>query len=380
MLTFRGLFILLVAVAAVTVLWFQVTEAAIPDQENPAMAILRRVARESENLRFEGTQVMIYWSPRGAKASIVRIAREGLSKVRIEYLPSADNPYRLFISDGSRIWTYAPSQKIVTSQPVGPRSYSVQFPIEGVYMKNLDLAGENYMVKLLGRAVVAGRRSYAILLSPKYRGNPIRRIWVDSENPVILRTEEFDDNKNLTYLSYFVRIDFPSDIPDGLFDFAPPPGVKVICEKEQPTMVPPQDLRRKFGSDIIFPSFSTLGYSLEGGAPAKLGPVACIHLQYSDGFNVVSFFQTLSADRSRIHLQNAETVEVNGSKADLVEEPRANILRWEADGRNLFLVGNVSKDILIKMAESVKISDGVRRSEGLIEDLASKFLLILTRH
>lgn len=398
MTALKRLLALVVAVAVVALLWLYVpiasSEGTSPGIKAPyrahenaesspgtelALALLRRVARGDETLAYKATQVIILWSGRGAKANIARVVRDGTSRVRIEYLPSASSPYQLVICDGNKTWSYVPSKKLAVVQRFNLRLRGPQLPGDEFSQQNLDLLQRNYDVRLLGQALVASREAYSILLLPRHSGNPERRVWIDSQKPLVLRVEEYNSRGELMFLSYYAQITFLADIPDSMFEFAPPEGTRVLAEPDLPELVPPHALRAALGGDILIPSFSAEGYVLEGGAIARLGDMECIHLQYFDGLGTVSFFQAVLPTRSQARLKDAITVEVNETRADLVQRPRTNILRWRVGGRDFFLVGNVDGDTMIKMAESVCAQGKENSQEGIFGSLTERLFLLFFR-
>jgi negative regulator of sigma E activity len=134
-----------------------------------------------------------------------------------------------------------------------------------------------YNLGLVGPDTVAGRAAWVVDLLPRQRGKTIRRVWLDQQTAVQLRTEERDSQGRLMHTSYFERVQFnPRPAPTRAdFTFTPPQGARIV--DEFPTVA---DAQRRVRFHILEPTYTPQGFFLEGVGVVR-GPRQRVMLRYN---------------------------------------------------------------------------------------------------
>ncbi|HHV62389.1 MAG TPA: DUF4367 domain-containing protein [Firmicutes bacterium] len=327
--------------------------------------LVRRSMEEGPFVSYEGTQVVVYWFAGGSTACLTRIIHSKPNFTRIEYLPSAGQSYRLVVSDGRFTWRYEPSLRVVFRSPCTSKQDK-----EG---EDFNLLERNYKFAFLGMDYVAGRQTYVIGIIPRREGNPAKKIWIDSQYPLILRSEDYNSDGALYVLSYFLRIKLLKNVPGDVFQFRVPKGVKVIPHPGEEDIVPVDRLRERISFNISLPEEMPPGYVLKGGRLTDLdSTIKGVHLLYTDGLNTISFFERPvppatghgTQGKTRMIPGASREIEINGRPAQLSNRNDAKVLHWEAMGYSFALIGDVSEETLIKIAESVDVPGPQREGNG----------------
>lgn len=367
--------LLVVALFCIVILSFPAPGGATAAPAPSPRDLVKRSMEDGPSVSYEGTQVVVYWFAGGSTACLTRIVHSRPNFTRIEYLPSAGQSYRVVVSDGRFTWRYEPSLRVVFRSPCppsGPNREDADGPGKSgpAGDDDFDLLERNYRFTLLGMDYVAGRQTYVIGIIPRREGNPAKKIWVDSQYPLILRSEDYNSDGALYVLSYFLRIKLLKKIPDEIFQFRIPRGVKVIPQPGEEGVLPVERLKGLVSFNISLPGEVPPGYVLKGGRLTDLdSEIKGVHLLYTDGLNTISFFErplppgtstgaSTSAgpgatDRAKVIPGGARELKVNGVPAQLSNRNDAKVLHWEVRGYSFALIGDVSDETLMRIAGSV---------------------------
>src|SRR5207244_1651957 len=119
-----------------------------------------------------------------------------------------------------------------------------------------------------------------------------RRLWVDRATGTILRSEELDPSRGVILSAYFSRVSFSLNLPEAYFEFRTPAGARVfkMFTTEAGTMSPAA-LQRRVGFPVLIPPVLPEGYTFRGGAVSRFGSLVSVYLRYSNGGNLISFFE-----------------------------------------------------------------------------------------
>jgi hypothetical protein len=162
--------------------------------------------------------------------------------------------------------------------------------------RRLVVLQDRFDVQLSGSPeVVAGRRADVVALVPKGSDKPVRRVWVDQQRYVCLKSEFYDGEGHVTRSEFFERISFDPDIPPQEMALQPPPGVQSIVRPEPPQRAGPlREAQARAGFPIAVPQPEGLpaGYKWSPGASIILyqgEPV--VWLRFSNGLDIISLFE-----------------------------------------------------------------------------------------
>jgi outer membrane lipoprotein carrier protein len=130
------------------------------------------------------------------------------------------------VADGEFVWVYFPS---VDDGQVFRSSFAATGGRFDLHREFLSDPGLRYSAALEGEEAVAGRPAHVLALEPLVPSPYLRaRIWVATDDPVILRLEIVEEEGIVRNLEFSDLVLNPS-IPPDRFRFDPPPGVQVIA-------------------------------------------------------------------------------------------------------------------------------------------------------
>ena len=212
--------------------------------------------------------------------SAARMLRCGQAMWRVEYL-SAPATGILTGSDGDIQWRLVPGRDVVirsASTPDDPRRLM-----------------ENYRARHVGYEKVAGRPVHVVNLIDA-RGRLARRLFVDRERFVVLRSQVFDRRGRLVGETTIQQIHFLPQMPVNLFqipsDYWPP-----VAQKQSPRecAVSTEALGKAAGFQVAIPRWLPESYTLKAACMLRCAhSCGCrvVHLRYSDGIRSLSVFET----------------------------------------------------------------------------------------
>jgi len=339
------------AQAPVSILVMQEESTGAEDSNSEiAMSIIQQVAERSGSVSFKATKTVILWHPSGTSACISRIIHKAPNLTRTEYLPSSASTsgFRTVISDGKSTWHYEPSLQVVFHMPQAsslPDSNAGNVESEDFNnTRDMFLIRANYDISLVATENLVGREAYVIKLEPRYPGNPSRKIWVDMEYPLILRTEKYGPDSVMSSVSFYNQIEFFPQLSEDLFELDIAPNVAKVELPVSGKLIPLDELEQEANFPIPVPGFVPPGYVIEGGLLSLYKAFPAAHIRLTDGLNTISYFVSPRISRDRREEDNVSTMsDASGAK----------VLRWSRQGHDFTLVGEVDESLLIRMAQSV---------------------------
>lgn len=207
----------------------------------------------------------------------------------------------------------------------------------------------NYKVTAAAGEDVAGRATVKLELAPKRAGRPSRRLWVDRETGLMLRSEVFNRDKQLIGRTVTQAIKFARPpaaevrIPkDAKRDTSPHPGALVRVESMA-------ELERRLGREVWQPTELPAGFRLDATflRACRAGgwtPVTT----FSDGVSVVTLMETAGRGQGRRR-------RYRGGRECRIQPSRLQVVvRIDLGAGEAVLVGDLDDDELETMARSVR--------------------------
>ncbi len=282
-----------------------------------AKDVLRRAEAADRHVSYRGMKIAsVYFGNTLAKAT-VKVVHLRPDKTRTEYFSPPPLAGIILIQDGADFWKYHPTEKVWHELPGHTALHNDTIQKE---------AFENYDVRLLGTDHVAGRQAYVIQAVPKRRGESARRLWVDKQYYLVVRTQDESMTGWVFNSSEYTSIDFnPDDISADTFRIT-----GKVKKAPKPASIP---------FPVIKPAYLPKGYKLVGVSALTLNNGPCAHVQLSNGANTISLFERI-ADKT--------------TPKTSIQSKITNVLMWTRDGMQFTLIGDVSRAELQKIADSIK--------------------------
>ncbi len=129
----------------------------------------------------------------------------------------------LIVSDGQYFWMYFPSvdAKQVIRTPRRGQGLDLQAQFIGDVVRRFDVTYQ-------GTEEVRGRTAYVMTLDPREPlGYRRLKVWIDAGDHLVRRFELTEENGNVRHME-LSNVQVNPSLPDGLFEFDPPPGAIVV--------------------------------------------------------------------------------------------------------------------------------------------------------
>jgi outer membrane lipoprotein-sorting protein len=349
-----------VAIAAVLILVATGVYAAPAAALAPAIAptrILQTALEAPRLVDYEGTKVIS--ALRGGRIETITVAESHKrpDAIRLEYLSPEDLAGRLIVDNGSVAWHYEPRLNMAFEGPT----------LEGGGLsRDLTMLLRNYRVTTLGIEDVIGRQAYVIALDPIKPGVQ-RQLWVDRATGTVLRSEERDPRRGIILSTYFSRISFSLNLPEAYFQFRLPAGARRFTMfTTEGGSVSPAALQARVRFPVLIPPVLPEGYTFRGGALSRFGSLESVYLRYSNGGNLISFFEAPAGSIG--WPQAGQRIQVGGQPARLVDLGYFRVLIWEQRGLRVTAVGTVPTETLLLVAGHIAAG----QEQALVQDVSAR--------
>ena len=128
------------------------------------------------------------------------------------------------VNDGKAVWVYLPSSAPGQVIKLSPAAGAGSVDLLGTF---LDAPRTKYDMAAAGTAVVGGRRTHAVTLTPRRAMQFTKAVvWIDDADAAV-RQFEVTDNMGLVRRVRLTKLTLNGPISRSAFSFTPPPGVKV---------------------------------------------------------------------------------------------------------------------------------------------------------
>ncbi len=318
-------------------------------------AILQMALDAPRLIDYEGTKVVT--ALRGGRPETITVAESHKrpNLLRLEYLSPEDVAGRLIVDNGTTAWHYEPRLNMAFE---GPTLHG------GLLSGDRTLLHRNYTLVLLGTEEVIGRQAYVIALEPRGAG-VYRTLWVDRATGTVLRSEERDPSRGVVLSAYFSRISFSLNQPEAYFRFRMPAGARVFTMRPEGESQSPAALERQVHFPVLIPPVLPEGYTFRGGAVSRFGSLTSVYLRYSDGGNLISFFEAPAGSIGWPAF--GQPVRVDAQPGRFIDLGYFRVLIWEQRGLRVTAVGTVPTETLVAVAGQIAAG----REQALVRDVSS---------
>jgi outer membrane lipoprotein-sorting protein len=351
-------------IAAVLVLLGAGTNFAAPapfPQGAPAPAVsaneILNMALDAPRLiDYEGTKVITVLRNGRPETITVAESHKRPNLLRLEYLSPEDVAGRLIVDNGATAWHYEPRLNMAFEGPT----------LQGGLLRgDRTLLRRNYTLVLLGSDEVIGRQAYVIALEPKDVG-VYRALWVDRATGMVLRSEERDPFRGIVLSTYFSRISFSLNLPEAYFQFRMPAGARVLSMRTEGEWLSPASLERQVRFPVLIPPVLPEGYTFRGGAVSRFGSLTSVNLRYSDGGNLISFFEARAGSIGWPAF--GHPIQVGTRTGRFIDLGYLRVLIWEQGGLRVTAVGTVPTETLVAVAGQIAAG----HEQALVRDVSDR--------
>jgi len=311
---------------------------ALAGAEQPlALEVLRKMAT-SRPISYIARAEAIRLKPQTFSATVTVYFKAG--KRRVVYGDRLA-PTLVLLDNGESVYQLQPDRKLVVQMPIARQRL------------NFGLLRKNYELRLLPSEQVAGRDCYVLVAQPKHRNNPTRKVWVDKVHFVVLRDELLAPDGTPVRIFVVKTIDFNADVDDSLFSV--PSGWTVTNAPYRPIEdLSLSEVEKIVGFKVRLPRFVPEGYQLSGvGVTYCPHGTPIVHLQYSDGLNMISVFERPSQCRSSFGRFRFRWGWRRQPSCDWI--PRDDFVYSQiVNDLRVIVIGHPSQSVMQRIAESIR--------------------------
>lgn len=266
------------------------------------------------------------------------VYRRGASE-RIEY-PDASQQGAWAITRGRTTFTCLPGQDLLLENTADSLLTSPQ---------RTALLQANYRARMEGSDLVAGRMARVLRITPRKAPGPSRKIWVDAERLVVLRSIDYSASGQARTEMEVLSIDCDARIDAARFA-APANAAGQRIAVTTPSR--PHRLGNALRIQVGKPSYLPRGYSLDGcylfNCQCGCGHRAA-QLTYTDGLGMISIFQV----HGDVSCSSGSCGE-NGQGCIIQDSEVARLGQVERGGKSVVVVADLPPEEIRRVAESVR--------------------------
>jgi len=279
--------------------------------------ILRRMVESSGRLKYTGART-VEFRLNGERSRNVEFITVDGKNLRVEFAEGSPSFGKIIVENPRGRFQFDPSKNEIEQVP--PQRDELVGRLRGLIMgprktKILEAPG----------GAIAGRSTTAVTFSDP-RGNPVQKIWIDTETGLPLKRDVFDPSGSRVGSYEFTRINYRPNIRPEDFEIRRR-GAKVVA---------PSDRAKKASVTLGFESWGLGGAAELVNARAIGEKQDTLMLAYRVNGTRVSLFQTRG--------------DVNAGRLRKFGGDRLTSYRWSAHGSTFVLVGSLPEDQLKRLA------------------------------
>ncbi len=302
---------------------------------------------------YRGRKVVVDFTRRGPQVTSMTVLCSPGGRERREFHATRG----MLVVDGEYSWQYLPEQGVVLKRPSRAEGGELLRPDQ------LRQALASYEVRVAPAGTIAGRRSQALEFVPRQSGSrPRRRVWVDVETGLMLRTEVYGTDSRLAWLAVFEDLEYHPAFDGAVFTMQVPPGARIVEAAAEPCLEP-AEAARLAGLPLSLPAYLPEGFARQCIKVRRQRDYREIQVTFSDGLSLLSLFES-TAFRAPEAASPVQAVAVGPWQGLWHDLGSVTGISWRAQWANLALLGELSRTELYRIASSVRLRPELSRPAG----------------
>jgi len=333
-----------------------------PDPESQLLRLSEAIKRTKTEARFEAEQTVYAFT--GEKPVVTRFRVQYAYPYRKRECIEGPEQNRLIVlEDGKHQWSYFPARKLVVKEPL--RDEDSPFPL--CPTEDLAFLMKNYRVQVVGMVPDEGVLCRIVSFIPRSGDRPRREWWLEERWNVPVRVSVSSSDGRPAYMTQLRDILWDADLEPEAFRLRVPKDTRVheIREQENLTI---EDVRRLLKRPVVLPLAIPAGYRQHDMVLRSEGSRQCLQIIYTDGLSSVSFFRAWThPGKGAAHTPPEIAVDQARSVPSSRRHGLMNVVTLAGPAGRTVIVGDVDKDRLMEMAESLRAANREPISEPLGE-------------
>jgi len=283
---------------------------------------------------------------------------------RRESIEGSGTPRFVVLEDGAHQWSYFPARNMVVKEPL--RKEDSPFPLSPT--DDLNLLAKNYEFVISGPVPSgAGMQCRIVEFIPRSGDRPRREFWLEERWNLPIRVRVTSPDGRPAYVAELNKIRWDTGLDEEDLGLKVPRDTKVyeIQEKDNLTK---EEAERLLKRRLVLPTAIPEGYRPQNIVVRVEGPKQCLQVIYTDGLSSFSYFQEWSyPGKVKSQTGSQEAVERAASVLSARKYGLMNLVTLPGTSCRTVIVGDIHKDRLVRMAESLRESLRQSLSESLGE-------------
>ncbi|MFC2149345.1 outer membrane lipoprotein-sorting protein [Candidatus Auribacterota bacterium] len=328
-----------------------VISCAAQKGEDP-LPIVKRMVAEENNIDYAGIKAITRRKNGETLTVKMKVAKKSPDKLRITFLEPPDKKGKEFVKIGKNFWS------IDENRIKGKRHFRMFRRMNKCFkIRDLDLLLRNFTLKYDGIDKVSGRQCYVITIKPKRADRIWRKIWIDKEYYLALRSDEYyvHGGSSIPRSSFvYEKIEFDPPFTKSTFEVPLAAGARSVIKGTSRENITIVEALRTLIVPIYMPSYVPTGYKQVELKIFRRGKAEFLHALYSNGLSTISLFQGKTTEKHRKWMGKFETTDIEGQPVYRMKKGPLTILNTTIGNTSITLVGDISEKQLQKMFSSLE--------------------------
>lgn len=310
------------------------------------MILLKNSLQDTDKLNYIATKVSLIFAAENKQKTLANIFHSKNGKVKMVYFYPEEIKGLIILTDKEKKFIFNPKNKKVILNVNEPFSLNNEL---------FNLIVKNYSINLKGNEKIADRLCNIIKLKPLTNVLPILKLWIDVKDNQIIKTEYYDDEGALQSVSYFTKINFNPKFKDDSFELEtetkmPVKGFYSFKKEKNSNNFTLNNFKSYLKSNIFLPNLLPRGFILFSAKISNFKDKKSVHFIFTNGLENISLFETKEAVNIKKFKQTREFNDyINHTLVG-----QQNVVYLKKKSISFFFISSLEKDLLIKIANSLK--------------------------
>ena len=335
------------------------TMAQSKDQDSVSQLVRlsEAIKKAKMEARYEAEQTV--YSFTGSETVVTRFRVQYAYPYRKrECIEGPENSRFVMLEDGKYQWCYFPARKLVVKEPL--RDEDSPFPLHP--SEDMPFLIKNYQFQMLGPIPAEGMHCRIVSFIPRLGDRPRREWWLEEKWNIPVRVNVSSSDGRPAYIKQLRRIHWNAELEPDSFRLRVPKDTRVYEIREQENLTL-EEARRLLKRPVVLPRTIPVGYRPHDIVLRTEGSKKCLQIIYTDGLSSFSYFQEWPIAGTETAQAQSHFPPAGTSPVPLARQfGLMNVVTLSGTDRRAIIVGDLQKEKLIEMAESIRAA--VRESLG----------------
>ena len=330
----------------------------IAEASPESLKILKHIMNAEEKVAYVGTRMIVMNTSRGTIAREEAVIHQPPEIHAVTILPILE------YDRSRRLNNQEPHKGSERNRREGRRDdrrgdrrrFSLDWKRMGTLsQKEVELLAQNYTFDSTPADPIAGQETDLVTVSPRFEARPTKRLYLARDTGVILRIEDFDPSGNLRFMSVYTQINFDEEaVKQKLAEWRRDEKSPAERRHRRSQSITLDEARTMLEGKLIEPTYLPPGFQLLETRYFKHRSET-VYLRYTDGMLTFTVFESKrkQANSRNGERRDAEHLQIQGTETRCEKRGPTHILQWYISDLNFAVMGELHRDELIKVAESL---------------------------